>query len=98
MNGNKFRIRIEIAGKYYSLDINREEEELKRSAAKGVQKKYERCLATYLKSAEREDLLAMVAFKLAEENVLVGERNETAPFIEKIQQMTNELEAYLNRI
>jgi cell division protein ZapA len=95
MDEDKFLIHIEIADKTYGLRINRKDEKLARDAAKQIKMKYEHCRTKFAKSVEAGDLLAMVAFRLSEENLLLEEKNDTTPFIEKIQQMTKLLEAYL---
>jgi cell division protein ZapA len=99
----KFLIHIEIADKAYPLWIYRDEEELARKAAKQVKTLLEQYRIKYPLSANanpkyaegNKDWLAMVAFQLSIKSLLLEERNDTTPFIEKIQQMTNLLEAYL---
>jgi cell division protein ZapA len=96
MDDKKFLIHIDVANKTYPLRIYRNEEELARKAAKQIKTLLEQYRAKYLKSVrDDKDILAMVALQLSIENLQLEERNDTAPFIEKIQQMTNLLETYL---
>jgi cell division protein ZapA len=97
MDKNEFRINIEIADKSYSLWIPRKDEKLKRDAAKQVKIKYDHCRKHYAKSVEVRDLLAMVAYKLSEENLLLEQLNDTTPFIEKIGQLTEKIDSCLNK-
>ena len=46
---------------------------------------------------DMKDLLAMAAFDLALQNVVLKERNDTSPFTDKIQELTTELEGYLKK-
>ena len=99
MDENKILIKIKIADKIYPLWIDRkeEEEELARNAAKQIDMKYKRCRAEYSKSLDEKDLLAMVAFKLSKDNLLLEKQNDPAPFVEKIQKVTKQLEMYLDK-
>ncbi len=95
----EFLINIDIAGKKYPLPINREREELYRKAAKQLQSKILAYGEKYNKHGELDmkDLLAMAAFDLALQNVVLKERNDTSPFTDKIQELTTELEGYLKK-
>ena len=42
-----------------------------------------------------KDLLAMVTFQLSVENLMLEDKNDTSPFTEKIQELTDKLESYL---
>ena len=42
-----------------------------------------------------KDLLAMVTFQLSVENLILEDKNDTSPFTEKIQELTDKLESYL---
>ncbi|MDH6535503.1 cell division protein ZapA [Parabacteroides sp. 52] len=93
---DKFLIHVEIADKSYGIWINREEEELIREAAKRLRKKLYQYRQKYAKSElDIKDLLAMVALELAVNNRQWEDKNDTSPFTDKIQQLTNELEIYL---
>jgi cell division protein ZapA len=87
---------IEIAGKPYGLRIKRaeKEEEIVRKAAKQIKAQLGLYQMRHPKLAEI-DWIAMVALELSIENLQLIEKNDTKPFIEKIQQITNSLEACL---
>jgi cell division protein ZapA len=105
MDSKKFRIHIKIADKTYPLWIYRDEEERTRKAEKQIRTLLEQYREKYTpagngnpKYAEGDkDWLAMVALHLSIKNLQLEERNDTNPFIEKIQQMTNLLEVYLEK-
>lgn len=92
----KFLIHVEIADKQYGLWIRRDEEEFVREAAKRLRKKINECRQNYTKSdLDMKDLLAMVALQLSVYSLLLEKENDMAPFTEKIEQLTSELEMYL---
>ncbi|MDR2810454.1 MAG: cell division protein ZapA [Tannerellaceae bacterium] len=103
MNNKKFLIHIEIADKTYPLWIFRDEEERTRKAAKQIKALLEQYRTKYPVSSNdnpkyaegNRDWLAMAALQLSIRSLEMEERNDTTPFVEKIQQMTNLLEAYL---
>ena len=91
MKGDEFIIHLEIAGKQYPVKIRRGDERTEqraREAAKRVQQMYLQRKAYFSKSLDDKDLLAMVVIPLEE-------KNDTQPFVEKIQQWTERLEHYL---
>ncbi len=92
----QFVINIDIAGKKYSLTIERKDEELMRKAARQVNSKILQYREHFSHGeVDTRDLLAMVAFQLSMNNLQLESRNDTGPFTEKIQQLTVELEQYL---
>jgi cell division protein ZapA len=96
MDAKEFlNIRIDIAGKAYGLRINREEEELARKAAKQIKTLSDQYQMKYPKSADDKDWLAMAALQLSIDNLQLRERNDVTPFVEKIRQVTNLLETYI---
>ena len=84
---DKFLIHVEIAGKSYGIRINRSEEQVAREAVRQIRKKYS--------DVDVKDLLAMVTFQLSVENLKLEDKNDTSPFTEKIQELTDELESFL---
>ena len=93
---DKFLIHLEIAEKSYGLWINRGEEQLARDAAKQIRNKINQYRQYFAKSdLDVKDLLAMVTFQLSVENLKLEDKNDTSPFTEKIQELTDELESYL---
>ncbi|MDH6312286.1 cell division protein ZapA (FtsZ GTPase activity inhibitor) [Parabacteroides sp. PFB2-10] len=93
---DKFLIHVEIADKSYGLWIRRDEELIVREAAKQLRKKINLYRQEYTKSdLDIKDLLAMVALQFSVQKLQQEERNDTDPFTEKIEQLTSELEMYL---
>ena len=88
---DKFLIHVEIAGKSYGIRINRSEEQEAREAVRQIRMKMDQ----YRKKYSEVDLLAMVTFQLSVENLKLEEKNDTSPFTEKIQELTDELDSYL---
>lgn len=91
---NRFLIHVEIAGKSYGLWIDRSEEQKARKAVLQIRKMMDQYRKKY-SDVDVKDLLAMVAFHLSVENVELEEKNDTSPFTEKIQELTDELEGFL---
>ena len=94
------RIHVMIDGKRYPLKpILREKEQLYRDAAKKIND----MLNDYRKQGEKvsprptkEDLLAMVAFQIALENTSMKDQNDTVPYTRKLEELTQEIEAYIS--
>lgn len=91
---DRFLIHVEIAGKSYGLRIDRSEEQNARKAVLQIRKMMDQYRKKY-SDVDVKDLLAMVAFHLSVENVELEEKNDTSPFTEKIQELTDELEGFL---
>ena len=91
---DEFLIHVEIAGKSYGIRINRSEEQVAREAVRQIRKKMDQYRKKY-SDVDVKDLLAMVTFQLSVENLKLEDKNDTSPFTEKIQELTNELESYL---
>ncbi|MDR0749515.1 MAG: cell division protein ZapA [Tannerellaceae bacterium] len=96
MDENKFLIHVKIAEKTYGLWIYRNDEQLTRDAAKQIAEKIDQYRAVFLsEEVDVKDLLAMVTLQLSIENLRLEEKNDTTPFTNKIQELTNVLETYL---
>ena len=91
---DKFLIHVEIAGTSYGIRINRSEEQVAREAVRQIRKKMDQYRKKY-SDVDVKDLLAMVTFQLSVENLKLEDKNDTSPFTEKIQELTDELESYL---
>lgn len=93
---DKFLIHVEIGDKTYPLRIRREEEEVVREAAKQLSLRISKYRRKFSDSELAvKDLLAMVALQLSLDNVKLQDKNDTAPYKDKIRQLTSELEVYL---
>ncbi|KAA6327594.1 hypothetical protein EZS27_023428 [termite gut metagenome] len=90
---DKIKINLIMADYTYPLTINREEEEIIREAAKQVNLKmnmYRDCFP----SLPSEKVIAMVAYDFSLKNLKQEKRNDTKPFVEKIEELTKILRDY----
>lgn len=99
MDSNTFVINLEVAGRFYPVTIERGDEK-KEEDARRAAGRVEELINSYklhykTSSIEERDFLAMAAIQLAMDLVQQEKRNDTQPFTEKIQQLTNEIDAYL---
>ncbi len=96
MDDDRFLIHLKIAEKTYGLRINRKDEQITRNAAKQITEKINQYRRVFSSSdVDAKDLLVMVTLQLSIENLKLEGKNDTSPFAEKIQQLTEELEIYL---
>lgn len=92
----QFLIHVEIGDKTYALRIKRSEEEVVREAAKQLRKKLLQYRQKFSQSElEIKDLLAMVALQYAVQKLQLEDRDNVTPVMDKVEQLTSELEAYL---
>jgi len=92
----KFLIHVEIGDKTYALRIKRSEEEMVREAAKQLRKKLLQYRQKFSQSElEIKDLLAMVALQYAVQTLHLKDQDSVTPIADKLQQLTSELEVYL---
>ena len=95
MKNDEFEIKLDVAGRQYPVMIKRGDEQqefLVRKAAKRVQQHVIQHRQHYAKTVEERDLLAMIAIQLALEVIILENKNDTKPFTQKIQQLTETLE------
>lgn len=93
---NQIRINVQIAEKHYPIFIDREDEALAREAGKRIQNlvvKYQQAFPEDKISSW--DALAMAAFQVTVQNLQLMEQNDTAPYTNKIQELTLEIKRYL---
>ena len=90
-----FVINLDIDGRKYPLTIERDEEELVRAAAKQIQVKLNQYRQHYFIDDIASKSLDMVAIQLSISELRMTKMKDTEPFIDKIQQLNEELEAYL---
>ncbi|MDF9831031.1 cell division protein ZapA [Parabacteroides sp. PF5-6] len=92
----KFLIHVEIGDKTYALRIKRSEEEQVRQAAKQLRKTLLQYRQKFSQSElEIKDLLAMVALQYAVQTLQLKDQDSVTPIADKLQQLTSELEVYL---
>ena len=84
-----------MAGANFPLPILREEEEMVRKAAKQVND----MMTEYRKhypTLPQDKVLTMVAYHFSREILQLKQRNDTAPFTEKIKEMTELLDSHFH--
>lgn len=94
MDDDKISIRLTMGGMYFPVSIKRSEEEIVRKAAKEVDMLFNEYKGRY-PNQNQETLLFMVAYQYSLRSLQEAQRNNTAPYTEKIQQLKAELEQYL---
>lgn len=90
---DEIKINLNIADSFYPITIKREEEEIMRKAAKQVNTR----LNTYREHYSKltlEKQLAMVAYQFALEGLKQKDRNDTEPYISKIEELTKLMEDF----
>ncbi|MCI1683314.1 MAG: cell division protein ZapA [Bacteroides sp.] len=93
---DKIRINLQMAGSTYPLTILREDEEMVREAAKQVDIRLNAYREHY-KDVVPEKIIVMVAYQFALENLHIKDRNDTRPYAEKIDELTEVLETYFRK-
>ena len=93
---DKIKINLQIADSNYPLTINREEEEVIREAAKQVNIRLNKYREVY-KNLEPDKIIAMVAYQFSLEKLQLMQRNDTAPYTEKVKELTELLEEYFEK-
>ena len=94
---DKFLIHVDIADRSYGLWIDRSDEQLAREAAKQIRNKMLQYRNRFNKSdVDVKDLLAMVTLQLSMSNLHLEDRNDTSPFAEKMRELGDEIDGYLN--
>ena len=90
----KLSIRLNIADRYYPLKVDRNEEERLRKAAKLINDRILQYKQKYT-SKEAQDFMAMVSLQFATKYLECEEKLDESPIIEKISNLNNELENFL---
>jgi cell division protein ZapA len=100
VKGNEFDIKLEVAGRSYSIPVqrgNEEEEFLYREAAKRVGQHLVQYRQYFSKSLEDTQLLAMLAIHLARDVLRLEAENDMETYARKLQQWTDKLDDYLKK-
>ena len=92
----KLSIRINVADRYYPLKIERKDEEKIRKATKLINEKVLQYKQRY-KDKDAQDFLAMAALQFVTRLTELEEKNDMLPLEQKLQDLNEELEEYLNR-
>ena len=90
---DKININLTMAEVSYPLTIDRDQEEMVREAAKQVDIRVN-AYRKFYKDLPKEVILGMAAFQFALETLQQKDRNDTAPYTEKIKELTEVLEDY----
>ncbi|MDY2642650.1 MAG: cell division protein ZapA [Mediterranea sp.] len=94
---DKIRINLQMAGSSFPLTINREEEEIVRSAAKQVETRLN-AYRSHFPNQSTVQLITMVAYQFALENLQNSQRNDTAPFVHRIAALSQMLDSYFDQL
>ena len=94
MEKKKLRINIKIDGRVYPLDINREDEEKYRLAAKIVNETVSRFREVF-RDKDSQDILAMSAFQIALNETKVQQVVEQNLFIGELKNINDDISDFL---
>ncbi len=93
---DKLSIKLNIAGNYYPMRINRQDEERYRKAAKLINEKLLKYKQLYGDSSEK-DFLAMVSLHFATDYLLIRESADQTPVNDKLKELNETLSLHLNK-
>lgn len=96
MQNDLLKIRINIDGKSYTLNIAREKEEIFRRAEKEINHLIASIQSQY--QAEREDYLAVIAMEFAVKALSLEAAAGTDRFSEELAELNRKLDGYLNKL
>ncbi len=91
MPDERFKINLQVAGKYYPLTILRSEEEKIRKAAKLINEKVERYKKQF-DSGDNADYIAMAAVQLVVQLVEIQDKVDVSPIMDTLRNLDQELE------
>jgi len=94
VDNKKFRINIKIDGRNYPLQIDRNDEEKYRVAAKNVNdtiRKYKELFG----DMEPQDILAMTAYQIALRNAELNQSENRTLFIEELKDINDDISDFL---
>ena len=90
------KINLRIDCQPYPLKIRREDEELYREAAKLIDKTLNK-YRSEIPDLEPVNYWAMAALELAFNSISMVDRNNTEPYQKLLQELTEELDGYINK-
>ncbi len=91
---DKLKIHLMVDNDRYPLTIKRDEEIYYRDAAKQIDNKLNKYRRLYPNFSTVKHW-AMAALELAYENVVLKDRNDTGPYMEKLKQLEEDLDNYI---
>lgn len=89
-----FEIKLLVGGTYYPLKIKRSDEALYREAARRINDKLNRYRDRFPQLSD-EKYCMMVAIHISMVNLKWENFNDTKPYKDKIQELSNELDSFL---
>jgi len=92
---DKMKIQLLVDNERYPLVINRKDEYLWRDAAKQINNRLKEIRVKWPQKSSHEHWV-MTAITLAYENISMKDRNDTAPYLEKLQELTREIEQHIS--
>lgn len=92
---NELEINLQVDGTYYPLRIERDREFLYRAAARSINSILGRYRAKF-PNLSNEKYYTMVAIHIATANEMWKSFNDTLPYKDKIRQLSNEIERFLD--
>jgi len=93
---SSFHIKLQIAGRYYPLVIDRNEEEKVRKAARVINDKVAQYQQKY-RDKDGQDLLAMAAFQFVLNFLELEEKSNEAPLMTALQEINDELDEFIQK-
>ena len=98
-DNDEFKIQLRVADKVYPVFCKRSEEGLFRKAATAINDKIFQYSSRFSGAKlELKDLLVMAAVHISIENLLMKQKEDTSPLLERIELLDKELEEYLQSI
>ena len=94
MKNKRLSINIKIDGRTFPLEIDRDEEERYRKAAKMVNEMVSK-FRTKFRDQESQDILAMSAFQVALSNAELQERDDNSLFIDELKNLNDDISDFL---
>ena len=93
---NGFQIKLQIAGRFYPLVIDRKDEEKVRKAARVINDKFGQYQQRY-RDKDGQDFLAMAAFQFVLKLIDQEEKTSETPLITAIGELAGELEEFIQK-
>ena len=96
MDDKMMKINLLIDCQRYPLNIRREDEILYREAAKLIDKTLNK-YRNWMPDLDSNKHWAMAALELAFNNVATKDKNDTKPYLEKLEELSKELESIISK-
>lgn len=96
MDDKMMKINLWIDSQRYPLNIRREDEILYRDAAKLIDKTLNKYRG-YWPDKSSVNHWAMTALEIAFNLISMKDRNDTQPYLEKLEELTKELDNYISQ-